>query len=133
MTTVLGFDFGLKHVGVAVGQTVTGSASPMGVVRARDGAPDWSALDALIEEWRPTQLIVGLPLNMDGTTSDMAERARRFSNRLRGRYGLMVALRDERLTSFDARAMSDDPDVRHAVAAQLILEGWLTDRLNDDS
>lgn len=133
MTTVLGFDFGLKHVGVAVGQTVTGSANPLGVIRAREGSPDWRGLDAMMEEWRPTLLIVGLPLNMDGTVSEMAARAKRFANRLKGRYGLEVALRDERLTSFAARSVCADPDARHAVAAQLILESWLAEAVNDDS
>ncbi len=127
MATLLGLDFGLKHIGVAVGQTITRSATPMTTVNAADGRPDWTALDALIREWQPERLIVGLPLNMDGTRSDMAKRAQRFANRLNARYGLPVEMRDERLTSQEARSLSDDPDARHAIAAQLILEAWLQD------
>ncbi len=117
----------MKHIGVAVGQTITRSATPMTTVGAADGRPDWTALDALIREWQPERLIVGLPLNMDGTLSDMAKRAQRFANRLNARYGLPVEMRDERLTSQEARSLSDDPDARHAIAAQLILEAWLED------
>jgi putative Holliday junction resolvase len=127
MATLLGLDFGLKHIGVAVGQTITRSATPMTTVGAVDGRPDWTALDALIREWQPERLIVGLPLNMDGTLSDMAKRAQRFANRLNARYGLPVEMRDERLTSQEARSLSDDPDARHAIAAQLILAAWLED------
>ena len=88
---------------------------------------DWIPLDALIREWQPERLIVGLPLNMDNTLSDMAKRAQRFAHRLNGRYGLPVEMRDERLTSQEARSLSDDPDARHAIAAQLILAAWLED------
>jgi putative Holliday junction resolvase len=127
MATLLGLDFGLKHIGVAVGQTITRSATPMTTVNAADGRPDWTALDALIHEWQPERLIVGLPLNMDGTRSDMAKRAQRFANRMNARYRLPVEMRDERLTSQEARSLSDDPDARHAIAAQLILKAWLED------
>jgi putative Holliday junction resolvase len=127
MATLLGLDFGLKHIGVAVGQTITRSATPMTTVNAADGRPDWTALDALIHEWQPERLIVGLPLNMDGTRSDMAKRAQRFANRMNARYRLPVEMRDERLTSQEARSLSDDPDTRHAIAAQLILKAWLED------
>lgn len=127
MATLLGLDFGLKHIGVAVGQTITRSATPLTTVAATDGRPNWNAFDALVREWQPERLVVGLPLNMDDTLSDMAKRAQRFANRLNARYRLPVELRDERLTSFDARSRSDDPDARHAIAAQLILEAWLED------
>ncbi len=87
MATLLGLDFGLKHIGVAVGQTITRSATPMTTVGAADGRPDWTALDALIREWQPERLIIGLPLNMEGKVSDMAKRAQRFANRLNARRG----------------------------------------------
>lgn len=130
MATLLGLDFGLKHIGVAVGQTITCSARPVTTISATDGRPDWVACDALIREWQPERLIVGLPLNMDDTLSDMAKRAQRFANRLNARYKLPVEMRDERLTTVDARSSSDDPDLRHAIAAQLILEAWLEDPAN---
>lgn len=122
---VIAFDFGMRHIGVAVGQSVTATATPLTTLRARDGVPDWTALTALIREWRPRRLLVGLPLNMDGSESAMSARARRFGNRLAGRTGVTVTLVDERLTSVEAR--EHDPEDRHAEAAVLIAEGWLRD------
>jgi len=71
--TILSFDFGLRRIGVAVGQDLTGSASPLGVIENRPEGLDRACLDALIEEWRPTQLVVGMPLHADGTASDMQQ------------------------------------------------------------
>ena len=120
---VLAFDFGLKHIGVAAGQTITRTASGLTTLPARDGAPDWSAVRKLVSEWRPIALIVGLPLNMDDTESDMSERVRAFARRLAKETGLAVELADERLTS---RAVSDVEGAQsHAAAAALIAEGWL--------
>jgi putative Holliday junction resolvase len=120
---VLAFDFGLRHIGVAVGQTVTGTASPLTTLAARSGTPDWDAVVALVREWAPQALVVGLPLNMDDTESEMSGRARRFANRLGSASGIAVHLVDERLTS---RAVKDaGPDRAHAAAAVLIAEGWL--------
>jgi putative Holliday junction resolvase len=124
-STVLAFDFGLRNIGVATGQAVTHTASELGTVRARDGIPDWNALDALVDEWRPDVLLVGLPLNMDDTLSAMAKRAKRFATRLGARYHLDVELVDERLTSFEARGLSRDLDAQHAIAARLIAETYL--------
>jgi putative Holliday junction resolvase len=122
---VLAFDFGLRHIGVAVGQHITRSASPLTTVRARDGSPDWAAIDALIREWHPAQLLVGLPLNMDASESDMSRLARRFAERLGARARLPVALVDERLTSVAARESQPARADSHALAAVLIAEGWL--------
>ena len=119
---VLAFDFGLKHIGVAVGQTITHSANPLTTLRALDGKPDWSELQALVDEWRPIHLLVGLPLNMDDSESEMSQRARGFANRLAAKSGIEVAMVDERLTSFATR----DSDQSHAAAAALIAEGWLS-------
>ena len=123
--TVLAFDFGLRNIGVATGQAVTYTATELGTVRAREGAPDWKAMDALVHEWLPDVLAVGLPLNMDGSLSDMAARAKRFAAKLRARYRLTVELVDERLTSFEARGLSRDLDEQHAIAARLIAETYL--------
>ena len=111
-------------MGVAAGQTVTRTASPIGSLAAIDGKPNWAALDQIVKEWRPDCLIVGLPLNMDGTESEMSGRARRFANRLGQRYSMRVDLADERLTTRAARQMQPDGD-DHAIAACLIAETWL--------
>ena len=104
MSTVLGFDFGTKSIGVAVGQSITGSANPLTSIKAVDGIPNWDDIGKLINEWKPDLLVVGLPLNMDGTEQEMTQRARKFGNRLNGRFGIKIATVDERLTTADAKA-----------------------------
>ncbi len=121
---VLAFDFGLRAIGVAAGQTITRTASPVTTLPAKDGVPDWQAVAMLIREWHPVRLLVGLPLNMDGTPSEMGERAEQFAERLHTRTALEVILVDERLSSFEAKHLSADADRRHAVAACLIAETY---------
>ena len=101
--SVLAFDYGLLHIGTAIGQRLIASSNPTGVIRAREGKPDWPAIEALLKEWQPDCLLVGLPLNMDGTDSPMSEKARQFARQLHGRFRLPVTLVDERLTSFAAK------------------------------
>jgi putative Holliday junction resolvase len=134
--SVLGFDFGLKQIGVSVGQTVTGSARPLTLLKANDGKPQWPQIEKLIGEWQPMLLVVGLPLNMDGTESSMSARARKFANRLHGRYGLKVELHDERLSSqavrsglADGGSQGGSRRIAHnkidALAAAVVLQSWL--------
>ena len=123
---VMAFDFGTTKIGIAVGQKITGTATPVAIVKARDGIPRWPVIDQLMEEWQPTVLVVGLPINMDGTESEMSKAATRFSRRLHGRYGIGIELMDERLSSFEAREF-ETPDQLDAIAAKLILETWLAD------
>ena len=100
---LLAFDYGLKWIGCAVGQSLTGSASPLPALRAKDGTPRWEEIEALIKDWQPQQVLVGLPLNMDGSESEMCTRARKFGNRIHGRFGVAVSFADERLSSFEAK------------------------------
>lgn len=136
--TVLGFDFGTQRIGVAVGTTLLGTARPLVVLPTRDGAPDWLAIANLVKEWQPQRLIVGLPLNMDGSDSQTTVNARSFSRKLAGRMVLPVELVDERLTSRAAReeiqqgkdrgkgvSAGKQNEAIDAVAAALILEQWL--------
>lgn len=109
---VLAFDYGLKHIGTAVGQALIRSANPELIVRARDGKPDWSQIEKLVREWQPDVFVVGLPLNMDGTDSPMSERARKFSRQIKERFRKDVVLIDERLTSFAAKQARRDSDER---------------------
>lgn len=102
--SVLGFDYGTKSIGIAIGQEITASARPLLSIKAVDGIPKWEEIGALIEEWKPDLIVVGLPLNMDGTEQEMTQRARKFANRLSGRFGVKVATQDERLTTADAKA-----------------------------
>jgi len=101
--TVIGFDFGKKYIGVAVGQEMTGSATPLGSIKANDGIPHWDNLAKYLTEWQPDLIVVGLPLNMDGSEQQLTIDARKFGNRIAGRFGLKVAFQDERLTTADAK------------------------------
>jgi putative Holliday junction resolvase len=133
--TLLGFDFGTKRIGIATGQTVTGSVTPLTTLTAVNNEPDWQAIGKLIDEWQPDLLIVGLPLNMDGTDTEITPRVRRFGNQLKGRYNLPVEMVDERLTSVEARSrLHADASLRHKrfdreqvdqIAAQVIVQSWL--------
>lgn len=126
--TVLGFDFGTKRIGSAIGQSITNRATALNAVPARDGIPNWEILDALVEKWQPDAFVVGLPYNMDDTESELLIRARKFGNRLNGRYHKPCFGIDERLSSFEARGqiMRGESNAQlDCLAAQLILETWL--------
>jgi len=136
--TLLAFDFGLKQIGVAQGQTLTGAANALSIVRAADGVPNWGEIESLIQEWKPNLLLVGLPLNMDGSESDLSQRARKFARRLEGRFQCDVLMVDERLTSREVKSSlrqsasqtgrrkkpADLSKIDH-LAAALILQSWL--------
>lgn len=132
---LLGFDYGTKQIGVAVGQAVTGQARELRVLKAQNGVPDWQQVEALVREWQPDAMVVGLPLNMDGSPSDMSARAEKFARRLNGRFNLPVFTHDERLTTFEAKghrmAQGQRDGYRDrpvdALAAALLLEGWLAE------
>lgn len=132
---MLGFDYGRRRIGVAVGQTVTRSASPLATVDADDQGPDWPRLMALVAEWRPSGLVVGVPYNADGSPHDLTHEALAFASALGARTGLPVHRVDERLSSAEAsatlreqraagrrRTRKGDVD---AAAACVILNSWL--------
>ena len=130
--TLLAFDYGTRSIGVANGQTLTGSATPLKELRAKDGTPNWDDIGKILKEWQPDLVLVGLPLNMDDSESEFAARARKFAKRLHGRFGVQVMMMDERLTTAEAKSIAghresyrDEPV--DAIAAQLILESWLQD------
>ncbi len=101
---VLGFDFGTGHIGAAAGNTVSLTCQALPALKARDGIPDETQLVKLLKEWQPEHLVVGLPLNMDGSEQEMTRRARKFGNRLAQRCRIEVSFVDERLTSKEAKA-----------------------------
>ncbi|MEN8175837.1 MAG: Holliday junction resolvase RuvX [Pseudomonadota bacterium] len=125
---LLGFDYGTRRIGVAVGDSITRRARPLTTVKAAEGKPDWRAIQALLDEWRPDALVVGLPYNMDDSESEIAPLARRFARQLEGRFGLPVHLVDERLTTHEAEAHLGAEASRRReldpLAAALILETW---------
>ena len=136
----LGFDYGLKRIGVAVGQRLTGAASALTTVDARDGKPHWETIAGLVREWQPDALVVGIPRHMDGTPHQLTAAAERFARQLEGRFRLATFRVDERLTSKAAEAALDERSARHGgrqvhdkadidkLAAQIILQSWLDSR-----
>lgn len=135
-TTYLGFDYGAKRIGLAVGDALTGSARPLPAL-GNGRQPDWEAVARAIKEWRPAGCVVGLPVDLDGNEQAVTAQARAFAEALRQRYGVPVHLCDERLSS---RAADDElrnaradgrlkrrvrKGDRDGVAARLILEQWL--------
>lgn len=104
--TVLAFDYGVKRIGVAVGQSFTKSSQALAALKANNGIPNWEQLEAIITEWGATHAAVGLPLNMDGSDSELCARTRKFANRLEGRFSLKVSLQDERLTTREAKLIA---------------------------
>jgi putative Holliday junction resolvase len=138
--TILAFDFGLRRIGVAVGQTITGSASPLRVVSNGDRGPDFDTISALIDEWRPARLIVGLPMHADGSPGEMQSHVEEFVREL-WRYQLPTDTVDERYTSLEAEAALKTAraagsrgrvsrDAIDSAAAVFIAERYLASRLS---
>ena len=131
---IICFDFGLKHIGVAIGQTLTNSARGVATLAARQGKPNWPAVENLFAQYNPFVVVVGLPLNMDGSVSDMSARAKAFSAQIAQHAEVKVVLHDERLTSVTAKAEFEDAkalgraSTEHELAACLILESWLNEQ-----
>lgn len=132
---ILGFDFGLRRIGVAVGQSTTRTASSLETVANRDD-PDWQAIDRLVQNWKPQMFVIGLPLALTGEETDMSRAARAFGRAMAERYRLECVYADERLSSHAAQGRftelraSGDLKRKHArkldaVAAQIVLENWL--------
>jgi len=137
--TYLCFDFGLKRFGAASGNDLLKIGNELAPIYAKDGIPDWQVIEKLVSEWQPQMFIVGLPLNMDGTTSDMSLRATKFGKRLKGRFNKPVEMMDERLSSYEAKSHIIEQSKHkvdfgaHSVdgaAACLILESWFSSQEN---
>lgn len=135
--TVLAFDFGLRHMGVAVGEAGLAVAHPLESIDAEAQDVRFDAIARLLEQWQPVRLVVGLPFNMDGSEHTLTRRTRRFGRQLEGRFGLPVDFVDERLTSLEAEARLRDigrggraaKSLTHSVAAQIILQNYLDDHV----
>lgn len=138
--TLLAFDFGTKRIGVAVGEWPLAQAHPLTTIRSEANIERFSAIEALIKEWRPVSLVVGLPLALDGSAHEMTARSTRFANQLRGRFGLAVDYAEERLSSVEAeeRLRESGHNAKSArehvdaLAAQIILQCFF-ERLSEES
>lgn len=135
MTVLLGFDFGHRKIGIAVGQTLTKTASPLTTLPAKKHQPDWEKISQIINTWNPVGLVVGIPYDLDDTIMDWAPQVYRFARQLTGRFKLPVYQVDERLTSREARNLmgraaksASHRAAVDAVAAALILETWLSEQ-----
>lgn len=130
----LAFDYGTQRIGVAYGQSLTGTARGVKILKARDGIPNWDEIAGLIAEWQPDAFVVGLPFNMDGTESELLQRAIKFANRLNGRFNLPCYGMDERLSSREARQVHESGSGASKgtaaiddLAAGIILENWFAE------
>lgn len=139
--TLLAFDYGERYVGVAVGEAILRTAHPLTMIDSAERTVRFEAIGRLVEEWRPTRLIVGLPLAMDGTPHALSARAERFAIELERRFKVPITMVDERLTSVDAEASlaamgrkvhlgrrgQKAKNDTHALAAQIILQSYFDD------
>ena len=134
--TVLAFDFGTRRIGVAIGNSLTRTSHPLQTIDSRSAELRFASIAAVVSEWRPQRLVVGLPVHADGTEHPMTSRARTFARDLERRFALPVALVDERWTSelagvalsASGRGGREHRSVRDQVAAQIILQAWFDER-----
>lgn len=130
----LGFDFGNKKIGVAVGQLTTQTASPLQTLRSLNQVPNWQEIEQLIKEWQPVGFVVGISRQHDGSDNPITPRMRKFCRQLEGRYQRPVYQVDESLSTYEAKQLLFDElhlragklwEVQDQLAAQLILQSWL--------
>ncbi|MDC6460386.1 Holliday junction resolvase RuvX [Gammaproteobacteria bacterium] len=126
---ILSFDFGTKKIGVAVGQTKTRTSSPLEVIFNKNNVTNWSKIHSIVEEWRPELILVGKPLNMDGTDSDIMKTVNIFFEKLNKITNIPCEYIDERLTSFEARQnlLEIKTDLVDAHAAKILIDHWLSE------
>ena len=133
---LIGFDFGMRKIGMAVGQTVSCTAQPLPPLKAQDGIPAWDDIQTIIDEWGPNALVVGMPYAMDQSEQEITFAARKFARRLENKYHLPVHLVDERLTTREARDILQEQGSHARLvdshAAALILESWLREHPDHD-
>lgn len=137
----MAFDYGLRQIGVAVGNNLLRTTQALTTLKARDGVPNWEVLGALVQEWQPDLIVVGEPLNMDGSASELSNRACKFARRIHGRLGVPITMTDERLSSFEAKLTQRTKGHRgnyhdqpiDAYAAELILQTWFNESEPEDA
>ena len=131
---ILAFDYGTKHIGIAVGQTITRTSSPLTILNVQQEGKDiWQTICTLVEEWKPDKLLVGQPLNMDGTPSDMMKQVNKFYTKLQKETNIACELVDERLTSFEAKQLAEADSKSNRIddlAAKIFLDNWMEHHVN---
>ncbi|AYN24919.1 Holliday junction resolvase RuvX [Buchnera aphidicola] len=134
---VIAFDFGLKNIGVAVGENLLKKGRALNKLSAKNGSPNWNNIKDLLKIWKPKYLVVGLPLNIDGTKQDMTKKAEKFAYLLKCKFNIFVDLHDERLSTKEARSLTFNKngfkalkkEKIHSIAAVVILESWFNKNL----
>ncbi|QCI18500.1 Holliday junction resolvase RuvX [Buchnera aphidicola (Aphis nasturtii)] len=129
---VIAFDFGIKNIGVAIGAKILKKGKALNKLIAYNGCPNWNDIKHLLHIWKPNCIVVGLPLNMDGTKQNITKKAEQFANLLQNKFNTSVELHDERLTTKEARSLlfhqygfkALKKDKIHSTAAVIILESW---------
>ena len=123
---IVAFDFGTKKIGVAVGQTATYTSSPLQVILNKDDKVNWNEINKLLNEWKPELIIIGKPLNMDGTDSEIMKQVERFYQKLKKIYDTNYEYIDERITTFEARQILEDTNINNvdANAAKILIDNW---------
>ena len=123
---IISFDFGIKKIGVAVGQTSTYSSSPLQIIYNKKNEINWPEISKLVEEWKPNLILVGKPLNMDGTDSDIMKDVEKFYKKLKKLFNIDCEYSDERLTTFEAKEILKEGniDIVDANAAKILIDNW---------
>lgn len=135
MGLIMAFDYGTSSIGVAIGQSITKTAHPINALKTKNGQPNWDDVLKLLNEWLPEKLVIGLPLNMDGTPQEMTAKAQKFAQRLHGRFGKPIFMQDERLTTVEAKQNLFDQNGFKSLnkaaidseSAVIILENWFSE------
>lgn len=130
---VIAFDFGIKKIGVAVGENITRKGRPLSVLNANNGIPNWNTIKSLLKYWQPQILIVGLPLNINGTKQNITKKTEKFAHLLKYKFNILVKMHDERLTTVEAKSIIFEKGGFkklkktniHSFSALIILESWL--------
>lgn len=130
---ILAFDFGTKKIGVAVGEKITKKARALNMLSIKNGHPNWIIIKQLLKYWNPTAIIVGLPLNVDGTKQNITQQSKTFADKIQNKFNITVFLHDERFTTVEARSIIFENGGYKAlkkkqidsIAAVIILESWL--------
>tara|TARA_Y100000768_G_scaffold78232_1_gene55429 strand:+ start:157 stop:558 length:402 start_codon:yes stop_codon:yes gene_type:complete len=128
---IIAFDYGTKKIGVAVGQTETYTSSPLQIIINKDDKVNWSEIRILLNEWKPELIIIGKPLNMDGSDSEIMKQVEKFYQKLKNTYDINLEYIDERLTTFEAKQILEDTDINQvdANAAKILIDNWF--EIND--
>ena len=128
---IIAFDYGTKKIGVAVGQTETYTSSPLQIIINKDDKVNWSEISILLNEWKPELIIIGKPLNMDGTDSEIMKKVDKFFQKLKSTYEAEYQYVDERLTTFEAREIlkENEKDFVDANAAKILIDNWFNKEL----